>query len=254
MDGVRIGLALRALRRRRGWTQAQLAARAGCSRSLVSLVESGEGDRLTGRALARLGEAMGARIRVQILWHGEDLDRLLDRAHARLVEIVVQRLEVLAWQVLPEVTFRVGGERGSIDVLASHVSTQALLVVEVKSVVPDVQATMAGLDRKARLAPVVARDRAFRRRRSPGCLSCPRVPPRGGVCSSRQPRSQRRIPHEIWRSLVGSGLRAAPSPASCSSQMPTTITDGERDPAWATAPVHDPSPDWSQLPTKRTHD
>jgi hypothetical protein len=36
------------------------------------------------------------------------------------------------------------------------------LVVEVKSAVPDVQATLSGLDRKARLAPQIALERGLR--------------------------------------------------------------------------------------------
>jgi hypothetical protein len=54
------------------------------------------------------------------------------------------------------------GERGSIDVLAFHPSTGSLLVIEVKSVIPDVQATLVGIDRKARLAAGIARDRGWR--------------------------------------------------------------------------------------------
>jgi hypothetical protein len=64
--------------------------------------------------------------------------------------------------VASEATFSVYGERGSIDVLAFHPGSRCLLVVEVKSVVPDVQATLAGIDRKARLAPQLARDRAWK--------------------------------------------------------------------------------------------
>ena len=161
MDPVRFGLAIRALRRRRGWTQAELARRARMSRSAVSRVERGEGDALSVRALTRLCAALGARVSVRALWQGEELDRLLDGDHARLVEWVVARLAAAGWMVVPEVTFHVGGERGSIDVLAWHPETGHLLVVEVKSVVPDVQATLAGVDRKARLAPVVARERGW---------------------------------------------------------------------------------------------
>lgn len=54
------------------------------------------------------------------------------------------------------------GERGSIDVLGFHRAAGALLVVEVKSVVPDSQATNHGLDRKARIAPELARERGWR--------------------------------------------------------------------------------------------
>jgi transcriptional regulator with XRE-family HTH domain len=45
MDWIRIGLAFRALRIRRGWRQQDLALRAGVSRSLISAVaEGGCGD------------------------------------------------------------------------------------------------------------------------------------------------------------------------------------------------------------------
>ena len=161
MDPVRFGLAIRALRRRRGWTQTELARRGRMSRSAVSRVERGQGDSLSVRTLTHLCAVLGARVSMRVLWQGEELDRLLDGDHARLVEWVVQRLSAAGWVVVPEATFHVGGERGSIDVLAWHPETGHLLVVEVKSVVPDVQATLSGGDRKARLAPVIARERGW---------------------------------------------------------------------------------------------
>jgi hypothetical protein len=136
--------------------------RLGCSRSLVSLVEGGEGDRIAGRTLSKVADALGARLRIQVLWHGEDLDRLLDRRHSRLVEALIRWLESLGWIVYPEVTFQVGSERGAVDVLAFHPSTGSLLVVEVKSVVPDIQATLSSLDRKGRLALRIAAQRQLR--------------------------------------------------------------------------------------------
>jgi transcriptional regulator with XRE-family HTH domain len=162
MDTIRFGLAIRALRRRRGWTQADAATRAGISQSAISRVERGEADRLTHRTLDRVAGAVGARIRVIVLADGENLDRLLDRGHAALVEHVTQLLLARGWEVAPEVTFSIFGERGSIDVLAFHPPTGSLLVIEVKSTIPDVQATLAGIDRKARLADRVARERGWR--------------------------------------------------------------------------------------------
>jgi hypothetical protein len=46
-------------------------------------------------------------------------------------------------------------------VLAWHPATRNVAVVEVKSVIPDVQAMIFAIDRKARVAPIVARERGW---------------------------------------------------------------------------------------------
>jgi len=162
VDPVRIGLAIRALRRKRGWTQAELARRTRLSQSAISRIERGYADRVTPRALMRVAGELGARIRVQLLAHGEDLDRLLDAEHAAIVERTATLLRREGWDVIPEATFSIYGERGSIDILAFHPATGALLVIEVKSAIPDVQATLGGIDRKARLATRIAAERGWR--------------------------------------------------------------------------------------------
>ena len=53
-------------------------------------------------------------------------------------------------------------ERGSIDILAFHAPTGTLLVIEVTPVVPDLQAMLHGIDRKARVAPRIVGDRGWR--------------------------------------------------------------------------------------------
>lgn len=156
MDSVRLGLSFRALRRRRHWTQDQLGRGAGLSDSAISRVERGGADRLSVRALSRIADHLGARLTLHVMWQGEDLDRLLDRDHAHLVDAMIRRLEVAGWTAIPETTFRIGPERGSIDVFARHPVGHQLLVVEVKSVVPDIRAMLSSLDRKARLAPSIA--------------------------------------------------------------------------------------------------
>jgi hypothetical protein len=102
--------------------------------------------------------ALGADLDVRVRWQGEALDRLLDEAHATIVERVVALLAADGWQTWLEVTFNVYGERGSIDVLGWHLGTRTLLIAEVKSVVADAQRTLSPLDRKVRLAPGIARD------------------------------------------------------------------------------------------------
>lgn len=161
MDVIRFGLGIRALRRRKRWTQAQLGAEAEVSRTAIVRIERGRADRVAVHMLVRVATALGASISLKLLWQGERLDRLLDASHADIVERIIRLLTAHGWEVATEVSFNVYGERGSFDILAFHAPTGSLLVIEVKSVVPDLQATLSGLDRKARLAGDVARKRGW---------------------------------------------------------------------------------------------
>ncbi|MEO5941250.1 MAG: helix-turn-helix domain-containing protein [Candidatus Limnocylindrales bacterium] len=161
MDWIRLGLAYRALRIRRGWRQVDLATRAGVSRSEISRIERGHGAGVAAGTLGRVAAMLDGRLDIALRWRGEGLDRLLDAAHARLVDQIVEVLTADGWVVAVEVSFAIGGERGSIDVFARHRSTGLLLVVEVKTVVPDHQAMLHVLDRKVRLAPRIAAERGW---------------------------------------------------------------------------------------------
>ena len=161
MEPLRVGLVLRALRRRRDLTQQQLAVRAGVSRAVIWRIERGNADRVAVHTLVEVASALGARVDLRLLWQGEGLDRLLDARHASLVEVVVTLLHSNGWNAATEVSFNIRGERGSIDVLAYHAPTRCVLVVEVKSVVPDIQAMLHGLDRKGRLALAISADRGW---------------------------------------------------------------------------------------------
>jgi transcriptional regulator with XRE-family HTH domain len=108
-----------ALRRRRGWTQSQLATRCGLSQSAVSRLELGEGAAFTVAALVRVVAALGARLRLSVLAHGEDLDRLLDAGHASIVERVAALLRSLGWEVLPEAAFSITGSAARSTCLPS---------------------------------------------------------------------------------------------------------------------------------------
>ena len=107
--------------------------------------------------LAAVANALGARVDVRLTWQGEALDRLLDQDHAAIVEVVAKRLRDAGWDVRTEATFWIRGERGSVDILAWHAGSRTVLVIEVKSVVPDIQATLSNHDRKARLGREIAR-------------------------------------------------------------------------------------------------
>jgi transcriptional regulator with XRE-family HTH domain len=161
MDLIRFGRTVRALRRRRGWRQEDLAAAAGVSRAVVGRVEAGKLASVTVGVVDRVTVAIGASADIILRWHGEALDRLLDEEHAALVEQLVAILRALGWEVAVEVSFSVFGERGSIDVLAWHPETQSLAVFEIKSVTPDMGAMLFGMDRKTRLAPNIVADRGW---------------------------------------------------------------------------------------------
>lgn len=160
MDRLRFGRGVRVLRTRRQLTQAQLAARLGWSRSKISRIETG---RLSGVALddlERLASELDARVHLELAWRGASLDRLIDEAHASLVDATVRWLTGAGWNVAVEASFSIFGERGSIDVFGSH-PAGALLVIEVKASIGDANQTLIGIDRKVRLAPQIAKDRGW---------------------------------------------------------------------------------------------
>ncbi len=148
--------AMRGLRARLGWRQVDLGTRAGLSRDAVSRVERGVLDTVTLATLDRLVAALDAQLLVEVRWRGADLDRLVDRLHAAVQDQTAARLAKFGWLVQPEVSFNHFGDRGSCDLLAWRPDAQALLVVEVKSRLGDVQDTLRRLDTKARLGPMLA--------------------------------------------------------------------------------------------------
>ena len=136
-------------------------------------------------------------------------------------EAIVRDLTTAGWDAATEASFSIRGERGSIDVLAFHPVTSTVLVVEVKSVVPDVQATLVTLDRKTRLASEIARQRGWRPARV------------GRLLVIRDDRTARRriaahettfagaFPIRPSPSAVRRPTPAAPSPDGCRSHRRT---------------------------------
>jgi transcriptional regulator with XRE-family HTH domain len=162
MDYVRLGLAFRAVRIRQGLRQSDVAARAGVSDSMVSRIERGDIGPVTIGTLRRVGDAIGLVISISVRWRGVELPRLLDERHAAMARDVVALLNSLGWEVLVEHTFNVRGEQGSMDVFAWHPETRAVIVVELKTLVPDLQAMLSTLDRKRRLAHQLAAELGWR--------------------------------------------------------------------------------------------
>ncbi|MBI3746337.1 MAG: hypothetical protein HY264_07430 [Chloroflexi bacterium] len=72
--------------------------------------------------------------------------------------VVHQFRAIPGWACRPEVSFAIYGERGVVDILAWHSERRALLVVELKTEIVDIGETLGTLDRKVRLARIVAAD------------------------------------------------------------------------------------------------
>jgi transcriptional regulator with XRE-family HTH domain len=162
MDGHRLGRALRSLRLRLGWRQVDVARRARVSESDVSRIERGLADRIPGSRVHAVALALDAWFDYSLRWRGGELDRVVNARHAALHEALARWIgEIPGWDLLPEVSFSIYGERGVIDALAWHAATRTLLVIELKSELVDISELIGTFDRKRRLAPQVVAERGW---------------------------------------------------------------------------------------------
>ena len=157
MDDRRIGRILRAVRRRRGLRQSDIAATIGVSQTVVSRLERGRLESVGLDTLRRVATELDVSITITASWHGGQGDRLLDRAHAAIVDHVIQTLKGLEWEVIPEFSFNHFGDRGSVDVLAWHPVHRILLIIEVKATLTDLQDLLVSLSRNLRVVPDIVR-------------------------------------------------------------------------------------------------
>ena len=156
MQDLWVGARFRALRQRVAWRQEDLAARAGVSQHVISLIERGRLEEVSLAKIRRVARELDAEFSTQLRWRGGDLDRLMDEGHATIVGRVGARLSEDGWECRIEVSYSVYGERGSIDVLAWRAVERILLVVEVKTELVAIEETLRKHDEKVRLAARIA--------------------------------------------------------------------------------------------------
>ena len=163
VDDQRLGTAIRQVRQRRRWRQVDLAVRSGVSASFVSRLERGHIGPQTLDAVRAVAAALEIRIDLVPRWRAGDLDRLLNAKHSALHESVARWFHDRhsAWTLAPEVSFAIYSDRGVIDILAWHAGRRAVLVIELKTDIADVNELLGTLDRKRRVATKVARDRGW---------------------------------------------------------------------------------------------
>ncbi|MBI3746634.1 MAG: helix-turn-helix transcriptional regulator [Chloroflexi bacterium] len=166
-----VGQHVRALRLAIGWSQHELAKRAGISQPHLSRIERAARPDLTFATAEALLRALGARLAISVeAPYLADRRSQRDPAHARLVAAVLSRLRRSGWTGNMEV--EVGGDRsrGWIDILAFHPSTRAVLVIEVKTEIHDLGSIVRTLTWYEREAGPAARRLGWRPASVAGCL------------------------------------------------------------------------------------
>lgn len=162
MDDLQFGAIIRRIRIRKRLRQIDLAGLAGVSRGLISRIERGHLDGVPLRTLRRVAAVLEIRLDLVPRWRGGDLDRIVNARHARLHELVARHMASLpGWSFQPEVSFAIYRDRGVIDILCFHAARNALLVIELKTEIVDVNELVGTLDRKVRLAIEIARQRGW---------------------------------------------------------------------------------------------
>jgi len=156
VDDRRVGRLLRSVRQHLDLRQVDVGNRAGVSQKVVSDLELGRLEAVGLARTRRVAAVLDVSIGIDAWWRGGQADRLLDRAHAGLVDYVVGVLGASGWQVVPEFTFNHYGDRGSVDILAWHPGECILLIVEVKATLTDLQDMLGSLSKKVRVVPKIA--------------------------------------------------------------------------------------------------
>ena len=159
MDDRRVGLVMRALRRRRGWRQVDLGRAADVSQSVISRAERGHLGSLSWHTLRRILTALDARLEADVRWRGGELDRLLDSRHALLVATASEVMLAAGWSVHQELTYSIYGERGALDLVGARQDAGTAVATEIKSEITSWEETQRRFDAKVRLMPDILGER-----------------------------------------------------------------------------------------------
>ncbi len=153
-----LGDSIRSERRRRRWTMAQLAVRAGVSTSAIQALETGERGSL--EIHVRIARALGLELRMELIDPRQRSSgpRGTDLVHAGMGEVEVAHLRGLGYGVGVDEPYQHFQFAGRADVVAWDLDHRALLHIENRTRFPDIQAAAGALNAKRdHLAASIAR-------------------------------------------------------------------------------------------------
>ena len=158
-----IGAAVLEERRRRGWTVRDVAARARVSAATVNSVEAGR--RVSLDAYARVSVAMGLPLGLTM---GAERPRRVrqgaDLVHSAMGEIEAELLADLGHEVAVDHPYQHYQFAGRADVVAWRREPAAMLHLENRTGLPDIQETAGSFNAKCQyLAPVLAQQMGLAR-------------------------------------------------------------------------------------------
>jgi transcriptional regulator with XRE-family HTH domain len=160
-----IAAAIRNARRLTGWSQRELARRAGTTQSAVCRLESGKATAVELLVLSKVLDALGLDARLVIEGrHLLDRARQNDGVHAKVTGFAGRRIAGWDWLTTGEALIGDDRPRGWIDLLAFRWADRALLVEETKTEIPDFGALQRSLAFYEREAVAVARRLGWRPR------------------------------------------------------------------------------------------
>lgn len=155
--GTEVGRLVRDARRLIGWSQRDLATRAGASQAAIWRLETGQPGRIDLTLVENIMDALGMRATIGIEGrHLDDRRRQRDGVHAVLNGFTARRLDRLGWATATEVQIGDQHPRGWIDLLAFRPADRALVVEEAKTEIPDMGGLQRSLSFYAREARMVA--------------------------------------------------------------------------------------------------
>jgi len=148
-----LGIRLRDARLARGLTVAELAARAGTSRSSVYEAETGRPTSL--EAIARLAQGLGLRIETELVdprqRRGARQDLSVDPVHSAMGEFEARHFRALGLAVGIDEPYQHYQFAGRADLIAWDLDRRALLHIENRTRFPDFQQVCGQLQRQAGL-------------------------------------------------------------------------------------------------------